>query len=191
MSAKIFTDPFKALEGLKDGMQVNFGGFGLCGIPENTIKAIEEMGVTELVAVSNDAGVDDFALGRLVEKGRVSKIYASYLGELKAFSQLWQAGKIELELIPQGSLAEKLRAGGAGIPAYYTPTGHGTLRESGGFPVKYNEQGVAIKLSEPRETRVYNGRRYLLEESLFSDFACIKVIMGYLLDYFNWLIVQR
>lgn len=102
LSAKVFTDPVKALDGLKDGMTVLFGGFGVCGIPENLIKAIEVMGTKDLTAVSNDAGVDDFGLGVLVGKKRISKMCASYLGELKLFSKLWQSGCIELELIPQG-----------------------------------------------------------------------------------------
>lgn len=174
LSSKIYSDPVKALEGLKDGMTVMLGGFGVCGIPEVSIKTIEKLGIKNLVAVSNDAGVDDFGLGVLVKNKQIAKIHASYLGELKCFNQLWESGVIELDLTPQGTLAEKMRAGGAGIPAFYTPTGVGTVREQGGYPVKFSADGKPIKYSPKREVKEFNGRKFVLEESLTGDFACIK-----------------
>eukprot|EP01039_Chlorochromonas_danica_P009580 gene9580-10587_t len=173
-TTRIYTDPEKALRGLQDGMTVLFGGFGLCGIPENLIKAIDKMEVKNIVAVSNDAGVDDFGLGVLISKKRVSKLYASYLGEHKTFAQLWQSGVIELELVPQGTLAEKMRAGGAGIPAFYTPTGYGTVVSEGQYPTKFSESGDPIKFCQSKEVREFDGRQYVLERAIKGDFACVK-----------------
>lgn len=173
-TTRIYTDPEKALKGLQDGMTVLFGGFGLCGIPENLIKAIDKMEVKNIVAVSNDAGVDDFGLGVLISRKRVSKLYASYLGEHKTFAQLWQSGVIELELVPQGTLAEKMRAGGAGIPAFYTPTGYGTVVSEGQYPTKFSENGDPIKFCQSKEVREFDGRQYVLERAIKGDFACIK-----------------
>lgn len=170
---KIYDNPVDALSDLQDGMTVAFSGFGVCGIPENLIKAIDTKGTKDIVAVSNDAGMDNFGLGILVSKRRVKKLYASYLGEHKSFATLWKDGCLELELVPQGTLAEKLRSGGAGIPAFYTPAGFGTLVQEGNAPMKY-ENGEVVKRSKPKEVREYNGRKFVLEESIVADFACIK-----------------
>lgn len=174
LSAKVFHDPFQALEDLKDGMSASFGGFGTCGIPEVAIKTILQMNVKNLDVVSNDAGIDDFGLGVLISNRQVAKLRASFLGEHKSFVKLWQSGYIELELIPQGSLAEMLRAGGAGIPAFYTATGIGAYREEGNYPSKYSADGKPILYSKPREVREFNGRKYILEESIRTDFAFVK-----------------
>lgn len=146
----------EALKGLEDGMTIIAGGFGLCGIPEGSIAQIKKMGTTDLTIVSNNCGVDGFGLGILLEDRQVKKMISSYVGENALFEQQLLAGELEVELTPQGTLAEKMRAGGAGIPAFYTATGVGT-------PV-----------AEGKETREFNGREYLMEESIKGDFAIVK-----------------
>lgn len=145
-----------ALAGLKDGMSMVVGGFGLCGIPENLIATIREMGIRDLTVYSNNCGVDGFGLGILLEDRQITRIYASYVGENKLFEKQVLDGELEVVLTPQGTLAEKMRAGGAGIPAFYTATGYGT-------PV-----------AEGKETREFNGRHYVLEEAINPDFALVK-----------------
>ncbi len=147
--------------GLKDGMTLMAGGFGLCGIPENLIAAVREHGAKDLTIISNNAGVDDFGLGLLLETRQVKKMISSYVGENAIFESQFLSGELEVELTPQGTLAEKIRAGGAGIPAFYTPTGYGTL------------------VAEGKDTREYNGRHYVLEESLTADISLVK---GYKAD---------
>ena len=146
----------EALTGLEDHMTIISGGFGLCGIPENLISEIERKGTTGLTLVSNNCGVDDFGLGLLLPKRQIKKIVASYVGENAEFERQMMSGELEVELTPQGTLAEKMRAGGAGIPAFYTATGVGT-------PV-----------AEGKDEREFNGRRYLLEEAITGDFAIVK-----------------
>ncbi len=146
----------EALSGLEDGMTLIAGGFGLCGIPENLIRQVRVMGTTGLTVVSNNCGVDGFGLGILLEERQISKMISSYVGENALFEQQLLAGELEVELTPQGTLAEKMRAGGAGIPAFYTATGYGT-------PV-----------AEGKEVRQFNGRNYILEESVTGDFAVVK-----------------
>ncbi len=154
-----------ALEGvLKDGMLIHAGGFGLCGIPENIIAAIARSGVKNLTIVSNNCGVDDFGLGILLKNGQIKKMISSYVGENKIFEQMYLDGTLELELNPQGTLAERIRAAGAGIPAFYTKTGVGTL------------------IADGKEVREFNGRQFLLERSIFADLAIIK---GYKADKFG------
>jgi 3-oxoacid CoA-transferase len=153
----IFTDPAKALEGLtRDNMTVAAGGFGLCGIPENLIIALRDSGSKELTVISNNAGVDEFGLGLLLQTRQIKKMISSYVGENAIFEKQFLDGELELELTPQGTLAEKLRAGGAGIPAFFTCTGFGTA------------------LTEGKETREYNGKGHVLENSLTADLAIIK-----------------
>jgi len=147
--------------GLKDGMTLMAGGFGLCGIPENLIAAVREHGAKNLTIISNNAGVDDFGLGLLLETRQIKKMISSYVGENAIFESQFLHGELEVELTPQGTLAEKIRAGGAGIPAFYTPTGYGTL------------------VAEGKDTREYNGRHYVLEESLTADISLVK---GYKAD---------
>lgn len=141
---------------LRDGMTIAAGGFGLCGIPEKLILAIRDSGVKDLTFVSNNAGVDDFGLGLLLQTRQIKKMISSYVGENKIFEQQYLNGELELELTPQGTLAEKLRAGGAGIPAFYTRTGYGTI------------------LTEKKETKIFNGIEYVLEESIVADLAIVK-----------------
>ncbi len=146
----------EAMAGLEDGMTVIAGGFGLCGIPENLIAEIKRKGTKELTFVSNNCGVDDFGLGVLLVDRQIKKMISSYVGENALFEQQLLAGELEVELTPQGTLAEKMRAGGAGIPAFFTATGYGT-------PV-----------GEGKEVREFNGRNYILEESITGDFAIVK-----------------
>ena len=150
----------QALLDLKDGMTVLIGGFGLCGIPENLIAAVQEKGTRNLTIVSNNAGVDGFGIGVLLEKRQVKKMVSTYVGENKLFEQLVTSGEMELELNPQGTFAERIRAGGAGIPAFYTPTGYGTL------------------VADGKETREFAGRQYVLERGIRGDFAFIKAWKG-------------
>src|SRR5215472_4548178 len=149
-----------AIANLKDGMTVLMGGFGLCGIPENLIAAVRRKGTKELTVVSNNAGVDDFGIGLLLQNRQVKKMISTYVGENKLFEQLVLSGELQMELNPQGTFAERIRAGGAGIPAFYTPTGYGTI------------------VAEGKETRDFDGRHYVLERGLHGDFAFIKAWKG-------------
>jgi 3-oxoacid CoA-transferase subunit A len=153
---KVVNSYEEAMEGLEDGMTVIAGGFGLCGIPENLIAQIKTMGTKELTFVSNNCGVDGFGLGILLEDRQVKKMISSYVGENALFEKQLLAGELEVELTPQGTLAEKMRAGGAGIPAFYTATGYGT-------PV-----------GDGKEVREFNDRKYIMEESITGDFAIVK-----------------
>ena len=146
----------EALLGLEDNMTLMVGGFGLCGIPEGLINALYRKGTKALTVISNNAGVDGFGLGILLEKHQIKKIYASYVGENALFEKQLLSGELEVILTPQGTLAEKIRAGGAGIPAFYTPTGYGTV------------------VSENKRVDIFNDKHYVLEDSLTADFALIK-----------------
>jgi 3-oxoacid CoA-transferase len=154
------------------------GGFGLCGIPENLIDAVKRKGVNGLTAVSNNAGVDNFGLGLLMQSKQIKRMIASYVGENKLFEQQYLGGELEVELTPQGTLAERLRAGGAGIPAFFTRTAHGTLIHSGGNVIKYGpggaKSGEVLISSEPREAREFDGCGYVMERAITGDFALIK-----------------
>jgi len=150
----------QAVSNLKDGMTILIGGFGLCGIPENLIAAVEGKGTRNLTIVSNNAGVDGFGIGVLLGKRQVKKMVSTYVGENKLFEQLVTSGEMELELNPQGTFAERIRAGGAGIPAFYTPTGYGTL------------------VADGKETREFSGRQYVMERGIRGDFAFIKAWKG-------------
>jgi 3-oxoacid CoA-transferase subunit A len=153
---KVVSSYDEALDGLKDGMTLMSGGFGLCGIPEGLIAKIVEMETTGLTFISNNAGVDDFGLGLLLQKKQVKKMISSYVGENALFEQQFLSGELQVELTPQGTLAEKIRAGGAGIPAFYTATGYGT------------------QIAEGKDTKRYGERDYVLEESLTADFSIIR-----------------
>ncbi len=148
------------IEKLRDGMTILMGGFGLCGIPENLIAAVRRKGTKDLTIVSNNAGVDRFGIGILLEKRQVRKMVSTYVGENKLFEQLVTSGELELELNPQGTFAERIRAGGAGIPAFYTPTGFGTM------------------VAEGKETREFDGRQFVMERAIRGDFAFIKAWKG-------------
>jgi 3-oxoacid CoA-transferase subunit A len=157
---KVVKDPAAALEGIQDGMTLMVGGFGLCGIPENSIAQLVQMGTKNLTCISNNAGVDDFGLGLLLQAKQVKKMVSSYVGENDEFERQMLSGELEVELIPQGSLAERCRAGGAGIPAFFTPAGYGT------------------EVAEGKEVRVFNGKPHILENALTADFAIVKAWKG-------------
>ncbi len=155
---------------LRDGMLIHAGGFGLCGIPENIISAIVKSGVKNLTIVSNNCGIDDFGLGLLLQNGQIRKMISSYVGENKTFEKMYLDGTLELELNPQGTLAERIRAAGAGIPAFYTRTGVGTI------------------VAEGKEIREFNGEQYVMEKALLADIAIIK---GYKADKFGNVIYNK
>lgn len=150
----------KACEGIESGMTLMLGGFGLCGIPENTIAHLVEKGVKDLTCISNNAGVDDFGLGLLLQKKQIKKMISSYVGENDEFERQMLSGELEVDLIPQGSLAERCRAGGTGIPAFFTPAGFGT------------------EVAEGKEMREFNGKPHILETALTADYAIVKAWKG-------------
>jgi 3-oxoacid CoA-transferase subunit A len=160
MIRKVVPHATAAIEGLQDGMTVMFGGFGLCGIPENAIEAVRASGVTGLTCISNNAGVDGFGLGLLLETRQVRKMISSYVGENDEFERQMLSGELEVELIPQGTLAERCRAAGAGIPAFYTPAGYGT------------------EVAEGKEVRIFNGKPHILEHAFDAQFAFVKAWKG-------------
>lgn len=149
-----------ACDGIKDGMTLMLGGFGLCGIPENSIGELVRLGIKDLTCISNNAGVDDFGLGLLLQKRQIRKMISSYVGENDEFERQMLSGELEVDLIPQGSLAERCRAGGAGIPAFYTPAGFGT------------------EVAEGKEVKIFNGKPHILESALTADFAIVKAWKG-------------
>ncbi|XP_043577513.1 succinyl-CoA:3-ketoacid coenzyme A transferase 1, mitochondrial-like [Chiloscyllium plagiosum] len=171
---KFYDDPVSAVKDIPDNSTLLVGGFGLCGIPENLINALLKTGVKGITAVSNNAGVDNFGLGLLLHTKQIKRMVASYVGENAEFERQYLSGELEVELTPQGTLAERIRAGGAGIPAFFTPTAYGTLIEEGGAPIKYNKDSSISIASEPREVREFNGRHYILERGITGDFALIK-----------------
>ncbi len=152
----IYSSFQEAVEQIKNGSTIMVGGFGLCGIPENLILALAESGVKDLTVISNNCGVDDWGLGLLLQNKQISKMIGSYVGENKEFERQALSGELAVELVPQGTLAEKIRAGGAGIPAFYTPAGVGT------------------PIAEGKETRIFNGKEYVLEESFIADFSLVR-----------------
>ncbi len=157
---KVVANAEVALEGLTDGMTLMVGGFGLCGIPENSIAALVRKGVKGLTCISNNAGVDDFGLGLLLQTRQIKKMISSYVGENAEFERQMLSGELEVELIPQGTLAERCRAGGAGIPAFFTPAGYGT------------------EVAEGKETRAFDGKMYVMERWLKADFSLVKAWKG-------------
>lgn len=174
---KVVTSAGEAIDksGLKSKNTILAGGFGLCGIPSTLIKEVQKRShIKNLTIASNNCGIDHKGLGLLLENGQISKLICSYVGENKLLETSYLTGKVELQLVPQGTLAEKCRAAGAGIPAFYTPAGVGTFVESGELPTLYNSDGTVAQKSEPKETRVFNGKKYILEEALFGDVALIK-----------------
>ena len=157
---KIVANAHEATKDITSGMTLMLGGFGLCGIPENCISALVQMGVDQLTCISNNAGVDDFGLGLLLQKRQIKKMISSYVGENDEFERQMLSGELEVDLIPQGSLAERCRAGGAGIPAFFTPAGYGT------------------EVAEGKEVRFFNGKPHVLESALEADFALVKAWKG-------------
>jgi 3-oxoacid CoA-transferase/3-oxoacid CoA-transferase subunit A len=175
---KVYKSAREACADIPNGATLLAGGFGLCGIPENCIRALRELGTKDLSVVSNNCGVDDFGLGILLKNRQIKKMLSSYVGENKEFERQYLSGELEVELCPQGTLAERLRAGGAGIPAFYTPTGAGTAVSEGGLPLKYDGTGKVEKASPKKETREFDGRLYVLERAITGDFAIVKAWKG-------------
>ncbi|CRL00125.1 CLUMA_CG013405, isoform A, partial [Clunio marinus] len=172
---KIYSNVEDAVSDIPNGSKLLVGGFGLCGIPENLIKALLDTGKKELTIVSNNAGVDNFGLGILLKDRRIKRMIASYVGENAEFERQYLTGELELELTPQGTLAERIRAGGAGIPAFFTPTGYGTLVHEGGAPIKYGaEKGEIAIQSQRREMKEFNGKPYIMEEAITGDYALVR-----------------
>jgi 3-oxoacid CoA-transferase subunit A len=157
---KVVKNVEEALDGITDGMTLMLGGFGLCGIPENSIGQLVKMGTKNLTCISNNAGVDDFGIGLMLQAKQVKKMVSSYVGENDEFERQMLSGELEVDLIPQGSLAERCRAGGAGIPAFFTPAGFGT------------------EVAEGKEVRVFNGKPHILESALTADYAIVKAWKG-------------
>ncbi|KZF06316.1 succinyl-CoA--3-ketoacid-CoA transferase [Rhodococcus sp. EPR-157] len=167
-----------AVADIGDGSSVAVGGFGLCGIPDALIQAIGETDASDLEVFSNNCGVDDHGLGILLALGRIRRVTASYVGENKEFARQYLAGELEVELTPQGTLAERMRAGGTGIPAFFTPAGVGSPIADGGMPWRYNTDGSIAISSPPKETRVFGAKRYVLEEAITADYALVHAEIG-------------
>jgi 3-oxoacid CoA-transferase subunit A len=179
---KVCASAAEAVADIPSGSTLAVGGFGLCGIPSALIEALLEAGVTDLEAVSNNAGVDDWGLGRLLGAGRLRRIVASYVGENKEFARQYLAGELEVELTPQGTLAERMRAGGSGIPAFYTATGVGTQIADGGLPWRYDDAGNVAVASPPKPVEVFKTpegpREYVLERAIVADFGLVRAWRG-------------
>jgi len=167
-----------AVADIGDGASVAVGGFGVCGVPVTLIAALLDQGATDLETISNNLGIEGFGLATLLEAGRIRRTIGSYVGNNKELGRQYLAGDVELELTPQGTLAERLRAGGAGIPAFYTPTGVGTLVADGGLPWRYAPDGSVAVASPPKETRDFDGVPHLLEHAIVADFALVHAWKG-------------
>ncbi|KAK2578221.1 hypothetical protein KPH14_009766 [Odynerus spinipes] len=173
-NGKVFNSIDEVISDIPDGAKLLVGGFGLCGIPENLILALLKKGTKQLTVVSNNAGVEDAGLGKLLKEHRIKRMIASYVGENPEFERQYLSGQLEVELTPQGTLAERMRAGGAGIPAFYTPTAFGTIVQEGNVVIKYDKDGKAEISGEARSTNQFNGRNYVLETAITGDFALVK-----------------
>ncbi len=178
MRSKVYESPVTAVADIGDGATLSVGGFGLCGIPDALIAALAESPATDLEVFSNNCGVDGVGLGVLLGLGRIRRVTASYVGENKEFARQYLAGELEVELTPQGTLAERLRAGGAGIPAFFTPAGVGSPVSDGGLPWRYAPDGSIAVASPPKETRVFDEKRYVLEEAINADYALVHAQLG-------------
>ncbi|MFF3372430.1 CoA transferase subunit A [Streptomyces sp. NPDC002680] len=175
---KVRASAAEAVADIPDGASLAVGGFGLSGIPNVLIRALHAQGTTGLKVVSNNCGVDGRGLGVLLADGRIARVTGSYVGENKEFARQYLSGELEVELVPQGTLAERLRAGGAGIPAFYTPAGVGTQVAKGGLPWRYASDGTVAVASPPKETRDFAGRAYVLEHGITTDFALVRAWRG-------------
>jgi 3-oxoacid CoA-transferase subunit A len=175
---KVVASTREAVADIPDGATLAVGGFGLCGVPIQLIDALLEQGTSGLTTISNNCGVDDQALGVLLYAGRIVKTISSFVGGNKELARLYLSGQMEVELTPQGTLAERLRAGGVGIPAFFTPTGVGTLVADGGIPVRYDADGTVVATSPPKEVREFGGRQYVLETALTADFGLVRAAVG-------------
>ena len=179
---KVVSSAAEAIDGIVDGMSLSVGGFGLCGIPSVLIAAIHDAGVSELEAISNNCGVDDWGLGVLLKDKRIRRMVASYVGENKEFARQYLAGELEVELTPQGTLAERLRAGGSGIPAFFTATGVGTQIAEGGLPWRYAADGSVAAASPAKEVReiewMGETKEFVLEPAIVADFGLVRAWKG-------------
>jgi 3-oxoacid CoA-transferase subunit A len=175
---KVVASADEAVSVIGSGTTLAVGGFGLCGIPSVLIRALLDAGTRDLEVVSNNAGVDDWGLGLLLGAGRLRRVVASYVGENKEFARQYLAGELEVELTPQGTLAERMRAGGSGIAAFYTRTGTGTQVAEGGMPWRYDDAGNVAIASPPKPTEVFDGLEYVLERAIVADFALIRAWKG-------------
>ena len=175
---KVVASPREAVADIPDGATLAVGGFGLCGVPITLIDALRDQGTAGLTTISNNCGVDDQGLGVLLYAGRIRRTISSFVGGSKEVARRYLSGELEVELTPQGTLAERLRAGGAGIPAFYTPTGVGTLVADGGIPIRYDAEGAVAETSRPKEIREFDGRQYVLETALTADFGLVRAAVG-------------
>jgi 3-oxoacid CoA-transferase subunit A len=179
---KVVASAAEAVADIGSGSSLAVGGFGLCGIPSVLIEALLEQGADELEAISNNCGVDEWGLGRLLFAKRIRRMVSSYVGENKEFARQYLSGELELELTPQGTLAERMRAGGSGIPAFFTATGVGTQISEGGLPWKYDEQGNVLVASPPKEVREFDTaegpKPFVLERAIVADFALVRAWKG-------------
>ncbi|MFJ9562808.1 CoA transferase subunit A [Streptomyces fuscichromogenes] len=178
MSRKVVASAAEAVADIGDGATLAVGGFGLCGIPDTLIAALAAGTATDLEVYSNNCGVDGEGLGVLLAQHRIARVTASYVGENKEFARQYLAGELEVELVPQGTLAERLRAGGVGVPAFFTPAGVGTPVAEGGMPWRYAPDGSVAVASPPKETREIRGRSYVLEDAVTADFALVHAAVG-------------
>lgn len=178
MLSKVVNSADEAVADIGDGSSLAVGGFGLVGVPNVLIQALLRKGSKDLTIVSNNCGVDGGGLGLLLEAGKISHVTSSYIGTNKEFERQYLNGLIELELTPQGTLAEKLRSGGAGIPAFYTPAGVGTFVETGELPTRFDDKGNVLKYSTPRELREFDDKQYILERSITTDFALVRAYIA-------------
>jgi len=179
---KVVSSAAEAVADIPDGATLSVGGFGLCGIPSVLIQALLDAGTKDLEAVSNNAGVDDWGLGLLLGAGRLRRMVASYVGENQEFARQYLAGELEVELTPQGTLAERMRAGGSGIAAFYTATGGGTQVAEGGLPWRYDSDGNVVLASPPKDTRTFEtkdgAKEFVLEEAIVADFGLVRAWKG-------------
>ena len=175
---KVVASAAEAVADIASGATIAVGGFGLCGVPQVLIEALHDAGPTDLQVVSNNCGVDVWGLGVLLADHRIARMTSSYVGENKEFARQFLSGELEVELTPQGTLAERLRAGGVGVPAFYTATGVGTQVADGGLPWRYAADGSVTKASPPKETREFAGRAYVLEEAITTDYALVRAWKG-------------
>ncbi len=175
---KVIASAREAIADIPHGASLAVGGFGLCGIPAVLIGALYEPGASQLHVVSNNCGTDGAGLGTLIAAHRIARVVGSYVGENKEFARQYLAGDLEVELVPQGTLAERLRAGGCGIPAFYTPAGVGTQVAEGGLPWRFTTDGAIAVASPPRERRAFHGREHILETAITTDFALVRAAKG-------------
>jgi 3-oxoacid CoA-transferase subunit A len=175
---KVFDDPLHAVADIAPGSSIAVGGFGTCGVPETLIKALFELGADRLRVVSNNCGLEGWGLGLLLANDRVERMTSSYVGENADFERRYVNGRLEVELVPQGTLAERLRAGGSGIAAFYTPTGTGTEVAEGGLPWRFGPDGSVAVASPAKERRRFGGRDFVLEEAISTDFALVRAAKG-------------